>query len=93
MKATLNGVTLAESDETVFLEGNHYFPPDAVKGEHLVKTRLHTLCPWKGIASYYTVQMDGQSAHNAAWSYRRPWPWIRRIREYVAFSSAVEVRR
>jgi uncharacterized protein (DUF427 family) len=92
MKAVWNGVTLAESDETILLEGNHYFPPEAVHRDKLVKTRLRTLCPWKGVASYYSVEGDGEGGRNVAWSYRRPWPWIRKIREHVAFSSSVEVR-
>ncbi len=92
MKAVWNGVTLAESEETIFLEGNHYFPPEAVERDKLVKTRVWTVCTWKGMASYYSIEIDGKSRGNAAWSYRRPWPWIRKIREHVAFSSRVEIR-
>lgn len=91
MKAIWNGVTLAESEETILVGGNHYFPPEAVKRETLAKTRLRTVCPWKGLASYYSVEIDGKTNHNAAWSYRRPWPWIRKIREHVAFSNGVEI--
>lgn len=92
MKAVWNGVTLAESEETILLEGNRYFPPEAVRHERLSKTRMRTVCPWKGVATYYSVDAVGESNRYAAWSYRRPWPWIRKIREHVAFSSGVEVR-
>jgi uncharacterized protein (DUF427 family) len=91
MKATWNGVTLADSDETIVVEGNHYFPPGSVRQDLLSKTRLRTVCPWKGVATYYSVEADGGSIRNAAWSFRRPWPWIRKIRDHVAFGDGVEV--
>lgn len=91
MKATWNGVTLADSDETIVVEGNHYFPPSSVRHDLLSKTRMRTICPWKGIATYYSVERGGHSSPHAAWAYRRPWPWIRKIRDHVAFSSGVVV--
>ena len=69
VKAIWNGVTIADSDETIVVEGNHYFPPHAVRPEHLSKTRMRTLCPWKGLASYYSVESGGQENRYAAWSY------------------------
>lgn len=72
MKAVWNGKTIAESDETVFIEGNQYFPPSSVKMEYLVGTDLTTECFWKGTANYYTL-VDGDSkAENAAWYYAHP---------------------
>ncbi len=91
MKAVWNNVTLAESDQTLLIEGNHYFPPDSVKDEYLSKSRMRSLCPWKGIASYYTLEVEGKQNKSAAWTYRRPWPWIRKIRNHVAFWNGVEI--
>jgi len=72
--ARFNGQTIAESDHTIVVEGNHYFPVDDVRDELLHATSSRTLCPWKGIANYWTVEVDGVHAKNAAWGYRRPWP-------------------
>lgn len=93
MRAVWNGTTLAESDETVVVEGNHYFPPSSVSWEHLTRTRWLSVCPWKGVARYYTVDADGERNPNAAWVYPRPVPWIRKIRGHVAFWSGVQVHR
>jgi len=92
MKAIFNGVVIAESDETIYLEGNHYFPPDRVDFNHLQRSRWRSLCFWKGVASYYTVEAGGKRNRDAAWTYRHPAPWIRRIRDHVAFWGGVEVR-
>lgn len=92
MRAVWKGVTVAESDETVVVEGNHYFPPESVRWEHLKATNMRSVCPWKGLARYYTVRAGGEAERNAAWSYPRPWPWIRRIRGHVAFWCGVDVR-
>lgn len=92
MKAIFNGVTIAESSETVVVEGNHYFPPGSINHDHLTPTAMKTLCPWKGLASYYTITADGEVGRNAAWTYRRPWPWIRKIANHVAFWQGVELR-
>jgi uncharacterized protein (DUF427 family) len=72
MKAIWNGKVIAESDSTVYIEGNQYFPPDSVKDEYLEKTDLKTECHWKGTASYYTLVDGEQRAENAAWYYANP---------------------
>ena len=92
MKAVWNGQVIAESDDTIVVEGNHYFPPASVDQRHVKPSRMRSLCFWKGIASYYTVEVDGESNRNAAWTYRHPFPWIRKIRDHVAFWGGVEVR-
>lgn len=91
MKATFNGLTIAESDETRVVEGNHYFPPESVRWELLEPSRMKSLCPWKGIASYHSVVVDGVKDRNAARTYRHPSPFARRIKGYVAFWSGVQV--
>lgn len=92
MKATWNAVTLADSDRTVVVEGNHYFPAESVNWEHLRATPRRSVCPWKGIARYYAATTADGENRNAAWSYPRPYPWIRKIRGHVAFSNGVEIR-
>ncbi len=72
MKAVWNGITLAESDNTVFIEGNQYFPPESVKKKYLEKTDLQTVCHWKGVASYYNLKDGDKVAENAAWYYQSP---------------------
>jgi len=91
MKAKLNGVTLAESDRTVVVEGNHYFPADSVNWEALSPSRTKSICPWKGVASYYNVEAAGTAGRSAAWTYRHPYPWIRKIRGRVAFWGPVTI--
>jgi uncharacterized protein (DUF427 family) len=71
----------------------HYFPPESVDHERLEQTRMKSLCPWKGVASYYTVLARDRVNVNAAWTYRHPYPWIRKIRDHVAFWHEVEIRR
>ncbi|MBI4203033.1 MAG: DUF427 domain-containing protein [Chloroflexi bacterium] len=94
MKAILNGAIVAESDKTVVVEGNHYFPPDSIKAEHFSETESHTVCHWKGIASYYDVQADGVVKHDAAWTYHEPSKLAEGIKDYVAFyKHLVEVRK
>jgi len=92
MKAIWNGAILAESDETIVVEGNHYFPPESVDNRYLKTTAMRSVCPWKGLASYFTVEAEGRRERNAAWTYRHPFPWIRKIRDHVAFWGSVEVR-
>jgi uncharacterized protein (DUF427 family) len=92
MKAVWNGVTLAESEKTIVVEGNHYFPPDAVKRELLQPSATHTTCHWKGEASYYTVAVDGQTNPDAAWFYPSPKPAAAEIKDYVAFWHGVKVQ-
>jgi uncharacterized protein (DUF427 family) len=91
MKALWNGAVLAESDSTLEVEGNHYFPPDSIDRRYFERTRRKSLCPWKGIATYYTVEVDGERYERAAWTYRHPSPLARRIKNHVAFSDDVEV--
>jgi uncharacterized protein (DUF427 family) len=90
--AIWKGVVLADSEETIFLEGNRYFPPESVDRRYLQPSAMRSLCPWKGLASYYTIEAYGESDRNAAWTYRHPFPWIRKIRDHVAFWGEVEVR-
>lgn len=92
MKALWNGVTLAESDKTIVVEGNHYFPPDTIKSEFFVPTETHTTCHWKGLASYYTVVVDGKRNPDAAWFYPDPMPAAAEIKDYVAFWKGVQVK-
>jgi uncharacterized protein (DUF427 family) len=92
MKAVWNGVTLAESDRTIVVEGNHYFPPDAVKREHFQASNTHTTCYWKGEASYFTVAADGKTNKDAAWFYPSPMSEAAQIKDYVAFWHGVKVQ-
>jgi uncharacterized protein (DUF427 family) len=91
MKAVWNGATLAESDKTIVVEGNHYFPPDAVKRELFQASSTHTTCHWKGEASYYTVGVDGKTNPDAAWFYSDPKPEAVEIKDYIAFWRGVKV--
>ena len=91
MKAVWNGVTLAESDKTIVVEGNHYFPPDTVNGELFQPSETHTICSWKGEASYYTVAVYGKTNTDAAWFYPSPKPAAAQIKDYVAFWHGVKV--
>ena len=72
MKAIWNGKIVAESDNTIVVEGNQYFPPDSIKKEYFSETNKHTTCPWKGQASYFDVIVDSQTNRNAAWYYPQP---------------------
>jgi uncharacterized protein (DUF427 family) len=91
MRAVWNGEVLAQSDATVVVEGNHYFPPDSVKRELLVESPTRSLCPWKGRASYFTVVADGAQNPDAAWYYPHPLPAAKEIRDHVAFWKGVTV--
>lgn len=90
-KAIWNGVVLAESDHTIVVEGNHYFPPEAVKREYLRDSATHTTCPWKGLASYYTIEVNGQVNPDAAWHYPQPKDAAKQIAGYIAFWRGVRV--
>ena len=85
MKAVFKGVVLAESDQTVVVEGNHYFPPDSVNQEYLQSSNHTTTCPWKGKAAYYTINAGGEVAKNAAWYYPQPKEAAAEIKDHVAF--------
>lgn len=91
MKAIWNGQTIAESDDTVVVENNHYFPKDSVKAEFLTDSATHTTCPWKGLASYYSLTVDGKTNADAAWYYPEPKPAASEIKDYVAFWKGVQV--
>jgi uncharacterized protein (DUF427 family) len=91
MKATWNGAILAESDRTVVVEGNHYFPPDSIRKEHFKPSDTHTECGWKGTASYYTVDVGGKKNPDAAWYYPEPKDAAKQITDRVAFWKGVEV--
>ncbi len=89
--ATVNDKVIARSDRTVLIEGNRYFPPDSIVEEHFTRTRMKSLCPWKGVASYYTLTVDGVDQRNAAWTYRHPSPLARKIKNHVAFGDVGSV--
>lgn len=91
MKASWNGQILAESDETVIIENNHYFPPKSVNKDFFEDSDLHTVCPWKGEASYYHLKVDDEVNENAAWYYPKTKELAKGIEGYVAFWKGVEV--
>ena len=84
-RATLNGVTLAESDHTEVVEGNHYFPPGSVNTELFRPSETTTHCPWKGDASYMSVEVDGSVIEDAAWYYPQPMDAANNIKDHIAF--------
>lgn len=90
-KAVWNGAVLAESDETVVVEGNHYFPPDAVNWEYFDDSGTHTTCTWKGRASYYHIKENGNTNNDAAWYYPQPSEAAIQIKDYVAFWRGVKI--
>lgn len=91
MRAMWNGTTIAESDDTVVVEGNQYFPPESVNRDYLTASDTTSVCPWKGTASYYTVTVDGQENQAAAWYYPAPKDAAAQIRDHVAFWHGVTV--
>ena len=91
MKAIWKDTVLAESDRTEVVEGNHYFPPDTIKREFFEPSGTHTVCPWKGIASYYTVAVNGARNPDAAWFYPQTKDAAKNIEGFVAFWKGVEV--
>lgn len=93
MKAIWNGQTIAESDDTVVVEGNHYFPADSIKKEYFKPSSSHTVCPWKGKASYYTLEIDGEANEDAAWYYPQPSELAKGIKNHIAFSKGVKVEK
>jgi uncharacterized protein (DUF427 family) len=90
-KATWNGAVIAESDRTVVVEGNQYFPKGSVRAEYLRSSDTHTICPWKGTASYYHLEVDGERNEDAAWYYPAPKSTAKRIKDFVAFWKGVRV--
>ena len=92
-RATWNGAVLAESERCEIVEGNLYFPPESIHREHLRESETHTVCSWKGTASYYDAVVGGQVNKDAAWYYPDPKEAARNIKGYVAFWRGVEVER
>jgi uncharacterized protein (DUF427 family) len=90
-KAMWGGKTIAESNVTVVVEGNQYFPPDAVPAKFLKPSNHTTICPWKGTAHYYHVEVDGMRNENAAWYYPDPKPAAAEIKDRIAFWKGVRV--
>jgi uncharacterized protein (DUF427 family) len=93
VQARWKGTVLAESERTIVLERNHYFSPGDVRFEHLEPSAWHTVCPWKGRASYFDVVVDGERNRSAAWYYPDPSSRAEEIRDHIAFWHGVEVRR
>ncbi|MCP4191645.1 MAG: DUF427 domain-containing protein [Planctomycetaceae bacterium] len=90
-KASWNGETIAESDETIVVDGNHYFPPQSLREAYFQESTTTSNCPWKGIANYYHVQVDGKTNTDAAWYYAEPKPEASNIKDHIAFWKGVEV--
>jgi uncharacterized protein (DUF427 family) len=91
MKATWNGLVIAESDDTVVVEGNHYFPFESLNQDMIVPTAHTSVCPWKGTASYYSLVVDGNTNENAVWTYAEPKDAAKEIAGRVAFWKGVVV--
>jgi uncharacterized protein (DUF427 family) len=91
MKAVWKGVLIAESDDTVVVEGNHYFPRESLRDDVLRPSNTHTFCPWKGTASYYSLEFDGARSKDAVWYYPTPKDAAKQITDRVSFWKDVEV--
>ena len=91
IRAVWNGTVLAEVPQTVRVEGNHYFPPESVHREYLIDSPTTSICPWKGVANYYTVVVDGQTNPDAAWYYPDPSAAASDIKNHVAFWRGVTI--
>ena len=91
VKAIWNGEVIAESDDTVVVEGNHYFPETSLRREFVTPSALHSTCPWKGIASYYSLQVDGSENRDAVWYYPTPKSGAEQVSGRVAFWKGVQV--
>jgi uncharacterized protein (DUF427 family) len=90
-RAIWNGAVLAESDRTAIVEGNHYFPPESIRREYFRDSGTHTVCGWKGTASYFDVEVGGRVNKDAAWYYPDPLPAAAHIKGHVAFWKGVQV--
>ena len=93
MKAIWNGKIIAESDKTIKIEGNHYFPASAIQKEFLATSGTKTVCPWKGTASYYNLVVDGETNADAVWYYPEPKAMAAEIKDYIAFWRGVQVTK
>ncbi|WP_378732617.1 DUF427 domain-containing protein [Nocardia brasiliensis] len=91
IRAVWNGAVLAETPHTVRVEGNHYFPPDSLNREFFTDSPTTSVCPWKGVAHYYTVVVDDEKNPDAAWYYPKPSPLARKIKNHVAFWNGVQI--
>jgi uncharacterized protein (DUF427 family) len=91
IQAKWKGVILAQSDKTIEIEGNHYFPKESINQDYFKKTNTHTTCPWKGEASYYSIEVDGETNADAAWYYANPKSLASGIKDHVAFWRGVKV--
>lgn len=91
MRAVVNNTVVAESDQTIIVEGNHYFPPGSVNADLLTPTSRTTVCSWKGTANYHDITVDGQTLSNAAWYYPEPMDAAAEIKGYVAFYPQVDI--
>ena len=91
MKALWKNLVIAESSDTIVVEGNHYFPPDSIRKEYFRNSSTHTTCPWKGDARYYDIEVKGEINKDAAWYYPEPKDAAQKIKNYVAFSKGIEV--
>ncbi len=91
VRAVFNGTVVAETEEYEVVEGNVYFPPESIKREYFSDSRLHTTCPWKGLASYYSLSVDGQEAKDVAWYYPVPSDAAANIKDHVAFYPQVVI--
>lgn len=92
-KAIWNGKVLAESNDTLVIEGNHYFPPESINRDYFQDSGTHTTCPWKGKANYYNIVDNGDTNKDAAWYYPNPSNMASEIKDYVAFWRGVNVER
>jgi uncharacterized protein (DUF427 family) len=92
MKAIWNQKLIAESNETIVVEGNHYFPKSSVHPEFLKESSTHTTCPWKGKASYFSLEVEGKENKDAAWYYPDPKPAAQNIKDYIAFWKGVSIQ-
>jgi len=93
MKAIWNNAVLAQSDSTIVVERNHYFPPDSINPEYFKGSNTHTTCPWKGQASYYDVVVGDQVNRDAAWYYPEPKEAAKQIKGYIAFWKGVKIEQ
>ena len=91
VQAVWNGAMLAESDDTIVVEGNHYFPADSLNRQYFHPSSHKSLCPWKGVASYYSITVGGVTNPDAAWYYPHPSPLARKVKNRVAFWNGVQV--
>ncbi len=90
-RATWNGAVVAESDDTIVVEGNLYFPRESIRDEYIADSDAHSRCPWKGMANYFDLVVDGKINSGAAWYYPEPKPAAADIKDYVAFWRGVKV--